>query len=1125
MPPFVARKRVRSASPLPPSSPPKKKQKTKKPAAKVKKPTRKPKKPRKNVFDALDEEPKPVTKRAEAEAFLNSLGSPESSLSDVDSDEFEDVLPGQASKRRKVENGKDEGGSDSDDVMDWETAMPASRASSPVHRPAGDLEISLAVPDDAVYSRTDAGGKKGPTKRERAIRVHTHCMHVQFLLWHNTIRNSWINDKEVQTSLVGGLNDKMEAEVAKWRNAMGYTCKETKVQAEASNPRIRKGKSTAKGKGKAIEAPARTRDWGSGAAKQEEGTPNLSRGDPLVRLLQSLSTYWKKRFKITAPGLRKIGYRSLKDIKEEVESYQNGPHDATIHGERIANLDEFRIAAKRCEGSRDVCAQLFTALLRGLGIEARLVASLQPSGFGWSKNEEGKSRKPASKNGLTTNTGNHQSGKEDSDVNKSPHALASRAGGAPNSDRPQKTSSSTKIVLDDSSSELSSAPESDSDSPHLKSSPKNSSYSKTGSKDPPYPIYWTEALSPVTNTYFPVSIQVNPNVATKPEHYAAFEPRGAAADKAKQVLCYVVAYSSDGSAKDVTVRYLKRHQLPGKTKGFRLPVEKVPIYNKRGKVLKYEKYDWFKSVMSGYERPSRKRILADEIEDQGDLVPFKPAPSAKDGSGDKGLETLQGYKNSAEFVLERHLRREEALIAGAKPVKTFKVGKGEKATEEPVYRREDVVACKTVESWHKEGRELRIGEQPLKYVPYRAVTTIRLRELEDTQRETGEKPMQGLYSKAQTDWIIPDPIQDGHIPKNSFGNIDVYVPSMVPRGATHVPLKGTAKLCRKLGIDYAEACTGFEFGNRRAVPVLTGVVVAEENRQMVIDAWEEEDRVKREKEEGKREQRNLAMWKKFLHGLKVMKRMKEMYGTGDDLPDDANPFMRKQNHSAENQDGESPTNRDEDIGGGFLLDDNNVSEDLGGGGFLRPGESEDESDIEAGGFVLEGEDEEEPATRKPARENKQTSIPTSLQSLYKEVTPVEEDTEPAQNSATTRDVDSDGTSGGPPANPKRGALRTRATPARGRKTRGGSKMRSKRASIIEDDEDNDDDEKESAEDDSPLSSPADDSGHESEDFVPAKPRRGTVRARGARGCRTRGASSTRQSRGAATSSPYFGKKK
>ena len=72
----------------------------------------------------------------------------------------------------------------------------------------------------------------------------------------------------------------------------------------------------------------------------------------------------------------------------------------------------------------------------------------------------------------------------------------------------------------------------------------------------------------------------------------------------------------------------------------------------------------------------------------------------------------------------------------------------------------------------------------------------------------------------------------GKVPKNNFGNIDLYVPSMLPKGAVHIPCqshlnilmmleftvdlaytfflfrqtdKGVAKIARKLGFDYAEA--------------------------------------------------------------------------------------------------------------------------------------------------------------------------------------------------------------------------------------------------------------------------------------------------------------------------------
>ena len=63
------------------------------------------------------------------------------------------------------------------------------------------------------------------------------------------------------------------------------------------------------------------------------------------------------------------------------------------------------------------------------------------------------------------------------------------------------------------------------------------------------------------------------------------------------------------------------------------------------------------------------------------------------------------------------------------------------------------------------------------------------------------------------------------MPKNEFGNIEFYVPSMLPAGSAHIPceyhrqhcsffhcidycfrsVKGVAKIAKKLGFDYAEA--------------------------------------------------------------------------------------------------------------------------------------------------------------------------------------------------------------------------------------------------------------------------------------------------------------------------------
>jgi xeroderma pigmentosum group C-complementing protein len=185
-------------------------------------------------------------------------------------------------------------------------------------------------------------------------------------------------------------------------------------------------------------------------------------------------------------------------------------------------------------------------------------------------------------------------------------------------------------------------------------------------------------------------------------------------------------------------------------------------------VKRYEKFDWFKTAISGYRRGTKRHPITevDEMEDVTDLKVAKPEKKEVK----EGKETLQYYKQSKEFVLERHLKREEALKAGAKPVKIFKSkGKGGKIEEEDVFLRSDVLNVKSAETWHKQGRVPIAGEQPLKRVPYRAATINRRREIMEAEAATGEKVLQGLYSHEQTDWIIPPPIKDGIIPKNEYG--------------------------------------------------------------------------------------------------------------------------------------------------------------------------------------------------------------------------------------------------------------------------------------------------------------------------------------------------------------------
>ncbi|KAG7287325.1 hypothetical protein NEMBOFW57_006834 [Staphylotrichum longicolle] len=889
MPPYVPRKRTRDNTP-PAKDEVKRKQKTVQsgPIAPPRKST---------LFDDLDASstPRSSTRNGSSTLHLDDSDDDESSLTSLSDADFEDVP---TPKRQKVQGPEEEEDDEHEDV-EFEDVEALHTPFTNVPVPSGDLELTLIR--DTRISMAAALGKKGPSRLERKMRLATHCMHVQFLLWHNAIRNSWICDPTIQGIILSHVPPRLWAEVDRWRKSSG-------LEAPEETPKNAKLKRASVGKGKGKASARQARDWSEASQRLETGAVDMSHGDPLFRLMKYLTAWWKQRFRITAPGLRKWGYMPLERLDRLTKAFKQEPHDSERFGERIRSIDDFQQCAQECAGSRDVGAQLFTALLRALGLEARL-----PLGFGWNKLEDADPEKEGFDSGQTP---------QKEAIGAPPKVTASTK---PNTARATKgkvasrsSKRNTKADLVEESDDDLVADDSDNDlAIQIPQAPQRKG--KAYDSDLEFPHYWTEVLSPATNKYLAVDALVKSVIATNRELVESLEPRGGKADKAKQVMAYIVGHSQDGTAKDVTVRYLKRQTLPGRTKGMRIPVEKVPVYNRHGKVKRYDHFDWFKSVMRGYVRGDQKHPIteADEAEDSTDLKPAKPEKKEVK----EGEETLQYYKQSKDFVLARHLKREEALLPTAQPVKTFKNKSKASAPqqEEPVYSRKDVVQVKSAETWHKQGRAPLPGEQPLKRVPYRAATTNRRREIAEAEAATGEKVLQGLYSFDQTDWIIPPPIENGVIPKNEYGNIDLFAEHMCPEGAVHIPYRGAMRVAKRLGIDYAEAVVDFEFGHRMAVPVIQGVVVAEEYHDQVMEELAKDEAEKKRKEDEKRRKAALAMWRKFIMGLRIVERIRVDYGQ---VREDVDVFGRggsgRVRGAEEMEHAEGVAGEDEEMGGGFL---------------------------------------------------------------------------------------------------------------------------------------------------------------------------------------------------------------
>jgi xeroderma pigmentosum group C-complementing protein len=265
----------------------------------------------------------------------------------------------------------------------------------------------------------------------------------------------------------------------------------------------------------------------------------------------------------------------------------------------------------------------------------------------------------------------------------------------------------------------------------------------------PYPIFWIEVLDEAHQRWMPV----NPMDATSVNRPKEFEPP---ASDPENNLSYVVAFEDDGAARDVTRRYTKAFNA----KTLKNRVESIDGGEK-----------WWRRTMRFYSRGWKSDL--EQIEDTELAAAEAREPMPK---------SIADFKDHPVYALERHLRRNEVLIA---PREVGKVAAGRDASGgkrlESVYRRRDVKLVKSADGWYRIGREVKVGEQPVKIVAPRKQSN----DLEDGEESAGT----ALYTENQTELYQSPPVVNGRVPKNSYGNLDVYVPSMVPKGGVHIPGK------------------------------------------------------------------------------------------------------------------------------------------------------------------------------------------------------------------------------------------------------------------------------------------------------------------------------------------------
>ena len=299
---------------------------------------------------------------------------------------------------------------------------------------------------------------------------------------------------------------------------------------------------------------------------------------------------------------------------------------------------------------------------------------------------------------------------------------------------------------------------------------------------------------------------------------------------------YVISLDDHGHCREVTPRYTNRFML---SEFKRLRVDD----------------DWIQKTMKSFQ-PGYKTKQDEEEDIQLKLEQeCQPLPTS-----------LSEFKNHPLYLLARHLLVSEVIRGQdgkeAIPVGTFR--------GEAVYSRKDVHPVKSKEYWMRSAKVVREDEEPAK--------TVKGRKKWDkySNKYITDIP-KFLYGEWQTDPFIPPTATDGKVPKNTFGNVELFQPEMIPFGCVHLRIQGLARVAGKLGIDCPQAVVGFDNAKHGVHPVYDGYVVCEEFKEILLEAVEEEKREKRKKEAEKKEKRVINNWKKIVKALLIRERLRKKY--------------------------------------------------------------------------------------------------------------------------------------------------------------------------------------------------------------------------------------------------------
>jgi len=337
-------------------------------------------------------------------------------------------------------------------------------------------------------------------------------------------------------------------------------------------------------------------------------------------------------------------------------------------------------------------------------------------------------------------------------------------------------------------------------------------------------------------------------------------PRGASARQ--MVMAHVVAVEG-GTFTDVTRRYcrswpaVQRRRAPG---------------------------DWFPSVLERLNAAARSASREDDMRDIS-VVEEKREFERLD-RGESIPKTVTAIKNHPAFVIEKHLYKHEVLRPKG-PVVGFCGGS-------PVYPRSCVQSLHSQQRWERLMRSV---------LPDQLDTPF-------SHTDEGDRPERAplaLFGEWQTEPLRLAAAENGRVPVNSRGQVDVWTPQHVPHGCRHLSIRAAASpddaaalalaetAARRLGIHAPRAMIGFEHtylaakkrgggrtqrgsGTSNVAPVFDGVVVCADRAAEVLAASRDDHAKSSAAALVAARAGALRRWGRLVRALQAAEMVRERYG-------------------------------------------------------------------------------------------------------------------------------------------------------------------------------------------------------------------------------------------------------